>query len=444
MNRRLFAGASDTGRPWGGHLLRNTDFNLVWTGHSVSRLGDQVGQVVLPLVAVTVLGASTLEVSFLTAMSTAAVLLIALPAGVLVDRLRARPLMVLCDLVRVAAFASIPAAHFLGGVTLAQLYLSAFTIGLCGVVFDVASKSYLPTLIGRERLVEGNAKLTGSSQIALIAGPGLAGLLMAGLGAPFALLATSVGYLLSGVAISSVKKREGRLRASGVPALGAQVREGMRFVFQHPLLRRIAMATAWASFFGAMVLALGIVFLVRDLEASPALIGFILSAGSIGGVIAAFSASTIASRLGLHKSLVLGLSSTGGLLLIPLATPGYGVALFVVGSFLYTFGSVLFNVGQVTLRQQVTPFELLGRMNATLQLMAFGVLPFGAVIGGLCGEVLGVRTTLLIGGVGAATGVLWLLGSAKAEAVSTATIQRDAKGSTSGGGSGRMIQDGPN
>lgn len=405
-------GKAQTGeRPVGGYLLRHRDFCLLWTGQSVSRVGDQVSQVVLPLLAVQTLNATTFQIGALTAISTGAILLVGLPAGAWIDRVRRRPVMVVADLARLVALGSIPMAYLLDALTLYHLYVTAFVAGILTVFFDVAARSYLPSLVGVEHLVEGNAKLSGSAQVSLVIGPSLAGGLVGAVGAVYAVLADAASYLVSAATLGAIRRAEIQPARPMHERLHKQIGEGLSFVFSHPVLRTIAVATAWSNFFGAIVLALGIVFLVRVLDAPPGIVGVVLAVGSVGGILGAFTASIISNRIGTIRSLILGLGLTSGLLFVPLSSSGLGVLWFAGGSFCYTFGTVLYNINQVSLRQRLTPPGLLGRMNATMQFTAWGVLPFGALVGGAIGDLLGIRVTILIGGLGSLLALVWLLAS---------------------------------
>ena len=396
-----------------GGLLRHRDFRLLWAGETVSELGSQVSTLAIPLLAVRTLHATTFQIGVLTASSTAAFLVVGLPAGVLVDRIRRRRVMMAADMGRVLALGSVPVAYAFGSLGLLQLYLVTLIAGVLTVFFDVAYQSYLPSLVGREHLIEGNAKLTGSAQVAQVAGPSLAGGLVQAIGGPYAVAVDAGSFLVSAMAVGAIGARE---PAPAVPEGGHRrmyldIGEGLRLVFGQPLLRAIAATTATSNFFSAMLAAVGITFLVRVVDAKPAIIGLIFAAGSVGGLLAAFVASALARRVGGARATLIGIFTTAGGVLIPLATSGPGLLFFAAGIFAISFGGVLYNVNQVSFRQRLCPERLLGRMNATMRFLVWGVLPIGALIGGAIGTSIGLRPTLWLAVGGQALAGGWLLAS---------------------------------
>ena len=396
-----------------GVLLRHRDFRLLWGGETVSELGSQVSLLAIPLLAVGTLHATTFEMGLLTAASTAAFLIVGLPAGVWVDRLRRRRLMIVADGGRVLALGSIPVAYGLGGLTLAQLFVVTLASGILTVFFDVAYQSYLPTLVGREHLVEGNAKLTGSAQVAAVAGPSVAGGLVQAFGSSVAVAVDSLSFLVSAAAVGAIAAPEPKptVPESGHPRLLRGIAEGLRFVFGNALLRAIAATTATANLFGGIAAAVEIVFLVRQVHASPGEIGLLFALAGVGGVLGAFAAGPIARRVGGARATIIGIGVSVGALLIPLTTPGAGLLYFGFGLFLVSFSATVYNVNQVSFRQRLCPDRLLGRMNATMRFVVWGVLPIGALIGGFLGAAFGLRTTLWVGALGQALAGVWLLAS---------------------------------
>ncbi len=392
-----------------GALRRHRDFNLLWGGESVSELGSQVSMLALPIVAVASLGATAFEVGVLTALSTAAFLLVGLPAGAIVDRLARRPVMIVADLVRLAALASVPAAYLAGALVLAQLYAVAFVVGLLTVFFDVAYQSYLPSLVGTAHLVEGNAKLAGTAQVAQVAGPSLAGGLVQAIGGALAVSVDAASYGVSALAVMLIGAREPAKVRGADRRLWREVGEGLRFVFGHPVLRAVAATTATANLFSSMIVAVEVVFLVRVVHVSPGVIGLLFAAGGVGGVLGALTARRVSARLGASRATIAGILVTSGTLLLPLTTPGLGETFFAAGSFLFGLGSVVYNVNQVSFRQRLCPPGLLGRMNATMRFVVWGVMPIGALGGGGIATALGLRPTLWLGAAGSTLSVVWLL-----------------------------------
>ncbi len=396
-----------------GVLLGHRDFRLLWGGETVSELGSQISLLAIPLLAVRTLHATTFQMGLLTAASTAAFLIVGLPAGVWVDRIRRRRVMIGADLGRLVALGSIPIAYAFGWLTLAQLFVVTLASGILTVFFDVAYQSYLPALAGREHLVEGNAKLTGSAEVAAVAGPSVAGGLVQTIGASAAVAVDSVTFLVSAVAVTAIRSPEARPQVpeSGHPKLVHDIAEGLRFVFGNALLRAIAATTATANLFSGVAAAVEIVFLVRTVHASPGAIGLLFAMGGVGGVLGAFAAGPLARRFGGARATILGIAGNAGALLIPLTMPGARLLFFGFGMLAVSFSAVVYNVNQVSFRQRLCPDRLLGRMNATMRFVVWGVLPIGALVGGVLGSAAGLRPTLWIATAGEAAAGIWLLAS---------------------------------
>ena len=404
------AARGGTGRRSG--LLWNRDFRLLWTGETISQLGSQVSALVLPLVAVLYLRATTFEVGVLTALESVAFLLVGLPAGAWCDRLRRRPVMIAADLVRVLLLTSIPVAAALGTLTLGQLFIVALVHGIATVFFDVSYQSYLPALVGRDNLMEGNAKLGGSQSVAQAVGPTLGGILVQLFTAPFAVVADAASFLASAICVRAIGHRELPPQQQAQPRLFKEIDECLHFVLRHPILRMIAGTTGTSNFFSSVFAAVAVVFLVRSVHLSAAIIGLLMSAGSVGGILGAVSASAIARRLGQARTIWLSvLVSAPFGLLIPFTGQGDRLAFYVTGLFAVSFGVVVYNVAQVSLRQALCPPRLLGRMNATMRFLVWGTMPLGALLGGLLGTWIGLRPTLWVSQVGEVLAVGWVVAS---------------------------------
>ena len=366
----------------------------------------------LPILAVRTLHASTFAVGALSAASTVAFLLIGLPAGAWVDRMARRRLMIAADLGRGAALGSIPLTAALGALTMTQLYLVAFAVGILTVFFDVAYQSYVPGLVGPGEVVEANAKLSSSSQLAQIAGPSAAGGLIQAIGAPLAVLLDAASFGFSALAVGAIGTREGAPPARAARRrLREEITEGVRFVAHHEILRAITATTATANFFSAIMTAVEVVFLVRALRTPPAIVGLLFAGVGVGGLVGALLAARIADRLGGARAVLLGAGATIGGLAIPLTEPGFGLLAFGLGYGVAAVGIVVYNITQVSYRQRLCPPELLGRMNATIRFVVWGTLPLGALAGGALGTAIGLRPTLWIGAIGQLSAVGWLLAS---------------------------------
>jgi predicted TIM-barrel fold metal-dependent hydrolase/predicted MFS family arabinose efflux permease len=388
---------------------------------------------VLPLAAVVLLDASTFEVGLLSAATTLPFLVIALPAGVVVDRIAKRRLMIGCDAARMIIIGSVPVAFALGVLTLAQLYAVALLAGLLTVFFDVAYQSYVPSLIGTDQLVDGNGKLGATQSFAQVAGPGLGGALF-GLLRAGAMTADAVSYAASTASLMLIRARESAPRRapaepdSGQPRLRTELLAGLAFVVRHPVLRKIAACTGTANLFFAMVSALEIIFLVRVLHVRPAYTGLLIGGGSVAGVIGGFLSGRIGRWIGTARLIWFSMLVFGSIqLLIPLAEPGWRLAFFAVGLAGFTFSAVLYNISQLSYRQSICPPELLGRMNAAVRWIVWGTLPLGGVLGGTFGTAIGVRPTIWIGVVGSWAAGLFVL-------FSPLRTMRDTPGPAAAGG----------
>jgi MFS family permease len=393
-------------------LARNRDFLLLWGGQTVSEVGSQVSVLALPLVALVVLKASALQVALLSAATTSAFLLIALPAGVLVDRLARRRLMVWCDVGRVVLLGSVPVAQVAGVLTLAQLYVVALLSSVLTVFFSVAYQSYLPTLIHRSQLMEGNGKLSTSQSAAQIAGPGLGAALVGVVGAAEAMVGDAASYAVSAMTLLAIRRDERRDQApeqSGRPSMRAQIKEGLAFVAREPILRRAMAWSGTANFFVIMVESLGPVFLVRTLRLSPGYVGLMLAAGACGGVVGGLASGLLARKVGSARISWLSMTvfALPGLL-IPAAGHGWLSLLFAAGWTSWTFSATICGVALTSYRQAACPPELLGRVNAASRWVTWGTLPLGGVVGGALAATTGVRTSLWIATVGGCLSGLWL------------------------------------
>ncbi len=391
-------------------LRRHRGFNLLWFGDTVSQFGTQVTLVAMPLIAVVTLRASTFEVGMLTAAETAAFLLIGLPAGAWVDRGRKRPVMITCDIARALLLVSVPVAGSLGILTLPQLYAVSFLAGIGTVFFDISYQSYLPFLVARDQLVEGNAKLQGSQSVAQVGGPALGGFLVGLFGAPTALLADAASFLVSAGSVAAIPQAEPAPEQPQVPNLRREIGEGLAFVLRHPILSRIAGCTATFNLFSGAISALSVPFLVRDLGLGATEIGLVFSGGAVGGVIGAVVASPLARRIGSARAIWIPMTVLSPFTLLqPLAEPDWRVVLFPIGFMLGWAGGVIYNVNQVSFRQALCPPHLLGRMNATIRFLVWGVLPLGGIAGGALGQALGNRSALWVVAIAQLASPLWLI-----------------------------------
>jgi MFS family permease len=391
-------------------LWRHRDFLSFWGSQTISQFGSQVTFLALPLVAIIVLEESTFRVALLTSVEFLPFLLFTLPAGVWVDRLRRRPILIFGDLARALALVTIPIAHWLGVLTIWQLYAVAFVVGVGTVFFDVAYQSYLPVLVGRGQIVEGNSKLEVSRSAASIGGPGLAGGLVAALTAPVAILADAISFLVSAALLGVIRKTEEAPPRDERRSMKAELGEGLRYVFTHRLQRGIVGAVALSNFFGQIVFSILLVFAVRELGLSAATIGIVLAVGNLGTLAAALTARRISDRFGVGRTILLAAFLFGpGTLLIALAPNDLAIPLITLSMLIIGFGGILFNVTMISLIQAITPDRLLGRANASRRFVVWGVIPFGGLAGGALGSAIGLRETMVIGALGGVLAVVPIL-----------------------------------
>ncbi|MFF5298631.1 MFS transporter [Streptomyces sp. NPDC013161] len=392
-------------------LLREPDFGRLFAATALGQLGDRIIFLALPLVAIVALDADEFQVGLLTAMTTAGSLLVGLPAGAWVDRMRKRSVMISTDLTRALVLATVPVAWWAGLLTVWWLYAVALAHGVLTVFFDVAYVSYLPHLVGRDNLVEGNAKLSAIRSVTSISGPGIAGPLVGWVGAPATLLVSAAGMAMSGLLALGIRKQEPRPERELGPGersqLGRDIKEGLRFVLKYPALRAIMLSDAIFNLFLVMYQTMLLVFLERELGLDSAGIGLVLSGMGCGALLGALSATRVARRVGQGRVIWLASLVTCPLtVLMPLAHPGWSVCAAAAGLASLSFGGVVRVVAQSSFQQALTPDRLLGRVSATARFVSWGGIPLGGLLGGTSGSVFGATATLWIGAAGMTASVL--------------------------------------
>jgi len=408
-------------------LIRNPRFLRLWAAETISHFGSSITGIALPFVAITLLQAGPLEVAILNLADFLPFLLIGLLAGALVDRLPRRAVLIGGDLGRALLILTIPLAYLVGVLTLPQLIAVGFLVGVLTVFFDVAYQAYLPSLIGREDLVEGNSKLEFSRSASGLLGPGLGGLLVDLLRAPVAMLVDAASFLASALFLATIKDhaasaaevsapasaREGESPAPLRGRMRREIAEGLRFVFGHPALRTIGAATATSNLFSSIGGAAFMLFAINELQMSPALIGLAFSLGSVGGLVASLVAGPLSRRFGVGRVIVVTVALGGPFeFAVGLGSAGadaLNLALIAAAGFAMGGSGTIYNINQVSLRQAITPEAMSGRMNATMRWFVWGTMPIGSLIGGVIGETLGVRAAILIGGAGATLAFIPLL-----------------------------------
>jgi len=395
-------------------LWRSPDFLKLWTGQTISELGSRITREGLPLTAVLVLGATPQQMGFLAATGAGAVLLFGLVAGVWADRVRRRPILIGMDLIRAALLATIPAAAFAHRLTMGQLYAVIALTGVCTVFFDVAYQSYLPSLVERDELLEGNSKLAQSSAVAEIAGPGLTGVLVQLISAPIAILFDALSFLVSAFSVGMIRRPEPRPEPAPAQHLREETLAGIRFIFANPLLRPIACFSACAFLFWGFMGTLYVLYAIRELRLPPAALGVAIAMGGAGAMLGATVGPRIGRALGLGWTFIAAMAvvvCSQTLIVLAHGPVAMVLAFLMVQQLFGDAGFATFNIHEMALRQSVAPGPVLGRVNAAMQLLTRGIYPLGALAGGVLAQHIGLRATLATSIAGVALSTLWLLAS---------------------------------
>ncbi len=385
-----------------GGLWRHPDFVRLWAGQTVSQFGSQVSQLALPLVAIVVLHATAFQVALLGTVDFLPFLLFTLPAGVWVDRLPRRPILIVADAGRALTLASIPLVAAIGSLALWQLYAVGFVAGTLTVCFDVAYQSFLPSLVERDELVEGNSKLEVSRSGAQIAGPGLAGVLIQAVTAPYAILADAASFVCSAYFLTRIRRREPKPTRDRSSRMRTEIAEGLRYVLRDARWRSLTAYVATVNFFWNLAFSIVLVYLVRRLHLSAGLIGLAFGLGNIGWLLGALFAGRLSRRFGLGPTLIAA-AALGGppVFLIPLAPRSFPIPFLVAEQMIVGASIVVYNINAISLIQALTPHRLLGRMNASRRFIVWGIIPLGSLTGGAIASTAGLRTTLFVGATGA-------------------------------------------
>jgi MFS family permease len=391
--------------------LRQHDFRRFWVGETVSLFGDQITMLALPLVGVLVLHASAAEMGYLGAAELFPALLFSLHAGSLLDRRgRRRQAMVFTAFGRAALLATIPIAYAFDVLTLTQLYVVGFLVGTLSVVFYVAYSTLFASLVPREQYMEGSSLLNGSRAFSYIAGPSVGGGLVALFSAPGALVVDACSFVFSGLTLSSIHPQEPPTEK----AERGHLKAGIRYIWDSEIVRAKLLSTATINFFNFVFWALFILYATRTLDVGPGVLGLVLGAASIGGLIGSLVTGRLSRRFGVGPVFVLGaVLFPLPLVLVPLAGgPRWSVlACLFLAEFGSGFGVMLLDISANAITTALVPDRLRARVAGAYVVVNYGVRPIGALVGGALGTWIGLRTTLWIGSVGALTGVLWLLPS---------------------------------
>ncbi|MFD9691732.1 MFS transporter [Kitasatospora sp. NPDC059088] len=386
-------------------VWRQRNFQAMWSAHTVSQFGTQITFFVIPVLALTTLSASTGQLGLISAMETLPFLLVGLQAGALLDRWDRKRVMVTADLGRAVAIALLPVGYLAGLLSVPLLCAVGFAIGLFTVFFDIANQAFLPSVVAREQTPDGNSRLELSRSTAELAGPSLGGLLLQVVTAPLILVVNSVSYLVSALLLNLI--RTPGARAPQPPTktrMRTQIAEGLRFVFRHRILRSLAVATGISNLVG-LGGALGAVltaYALRDLRLSPGELGLALTVGNCGALLGATLSNRLIRLAGLGPVLIAAKSMSGtAVIILATAAPARAVPTLIATTGIMACGITVYNIGQVSLRQAITPTGMQARMNASIRFAIWGTLPVGALAGGYLGSVLGTRPTLwTIAGIG--------------------------------------------
>ncbi len=394
-------------------VRRAPGFLWLWGGQGVSIFGEQFTELAIPVLAVTLLHALPWQLGILNAAATAAFLVVGLPAGAWVDRWMKRRVMMTADVVRMAILALIPILWYTGHLEIWHLFIIIAIYGTASVFFDVAYQSYIPLLVKPEQVGPANSTLEATAQVARIGGPGLAGALLGIVSAPGLIIADSISYVVSFVSLSRIRDHEQPADVTQRQSLFKEIGEGVRYVAGQPLIRSVAGTTATFNFFSSLAFTVYPLFALNELKIGPFGLGVTLSAGAVGGLLGAMATPRLARWIGEGRVIIVAAIVSGAVFaLVPAAALLHGPAAVVelsIAEFINSFCVLVYNITQVTMRQRLCPPRLLGRMNASIRCLVWGVMPIGALVGGGIAGGIGVVATLWIGFAGGMCAFLWVL-----------------------------------
>lgn len=396
-------------------LWRHRDFVKLWSAQTISQFGDEVTGLALPLVAIITLGATPLEIGILGTFQFLPFILLTIPAGVWVDRMRRKPILIGADIGRALLLTSIPVAFIGGWLSIPQLYIVGFAVGCLEVFFDVAYQSYLPAVVERDQLTEGNAKLELSSSASSVIGPGVAGFLVELVRAPFAILFDALSYLGAVVMLLFIRRPEVPPTPHDVstgprPSMRTEAIEGLRYVLGHRYLRNIAACTGTLNLFGNIGGVILLIYIINELGITAGTVGIIFAIANLGALLGALTAERLARWIGIGPTIVWSaFISAFALIPVAIAPREAPVPYLVASGIIGAATAVIYNVNQVSLRQAITPERMLGRMNATMRFIVWGTMPIGSIAGGILGGLIGLQATIWVGAIGSFLGFLPVL-----------------------------------
>ena len=390
--------------------LGKRNFRLFWVGETTSQVGSAISSVVIPLVGVRVLHADTFAIALLTSAVWLPWLVFGLPAGAWVDRYRKRALMIACDLVSLILLASIAVSEWLGILTVAQLLLVALLAGLVSVFFKAAFQAYIPQVLQRDELIDGNAKLQSSAAFAMVSGPGIGGAVAQFLGIATGVLLDAASFAVSAACLLAAPSAEPESRtASPGRRIGQEIRDGVKFLVHDPYLLPLAAFTSTLGLGVSSSDSLMIIFFVRTLGVNSTVTGIALGLMGVGGLSGAFISARLVRKYGSARAMIICRVLLSSALLLPLTTRGIGL-LFSAGWLTVNAGIASGNIISASFRQARCPVEMRGRISATYYTMTYSCMAIGGVFGGALGTFLGVRAALWVtcGIVASASAILFL------------------------------------
>ena len=394
-------------------LRGNRDFVIFWAGDTVAQFASQITLLAVPLTAAVTLHVDAGTMGVLNAASYLPFLVLTLFAGVWADRYRRRPVMLVSTLCRAVLLSLIPLLFMLGRLNTGYLIVVALAVGVCTVLFEVTYQSYLPSLVDRDDLMEGNSRLQVSASVAQVGGPALAGWLAGWLTPQTAVLVSAIAFAVSTLGLALVRKREpAPERPAELPPVRRQIAEGLRFTFGNRALRACVLEAATYNMSWLVLETVFLLYATRDLGFSAGLVGLVLGGGAVGALVGSLIAKWISDRLGLGDTVTLAmLLGCAAPVLVPLASGprAVTVGLLLLSFFVGGAGTMVANIQVVSLRQTITPNAMLGRMNASYRFMSWGVVPLGALLGGWLGDSIGLRPTLFVGAAGLFASALWIV-----------------------------------
>jgi MFS family permease len=393
-------------------LRKHHDFNKLWFGETVSLFGAKISELAFPLLAISVLEANPFQVGLLGTLRFLPFLLVTLLFGAYLDRRARRPVMIFSNLARGAILLLIPLLYIMGELRIEYLYVSVFLIGLLDVSFDLAYFAYLPSLIKRDQLNEGNSKLQATASIANVGGGGIAGIIIQTFTAPIAIFIDAMSYLVSAISILIIKKKEEPpLIEKSQQSIWKEIREGLSLVFSNPYISKMAGEAGTYNLLSNIISTVFIIYAVEEIKLQPGILGIILASGGAGAFVGSFFAVRITEKLEIGPAIIWGtvVACFAPMILLMVHEASlFGSILLILSYILSGFGVAICNVNIITIRQSVTPDNMLSKVNASYRLIGYGGIPIGSFLGGYFGEVLGLYPALMIGVFGMPLCILWL------------------------------------